>query len=271
MRILKEIKRKHIVFLLVIVLSLITVYIVQAVGSEPGTDADPIVTQSYVDSKVNELNTQISNISTVIDSLTVQINDLKTRSAEITNELNGLSAQNGDFSNRINDLVIQNNNISSNIDSLTASVTDLSAKLKTLTEKQNKLSSASDQLTKKVDELTKSLSAAKTDVKATPKPGSSSVQTQVTDKNQGKFVRLNIKAGKRVIFSAGTEFVLRLGTAKVIAGKGGGLVDLTEGSELTADKTIIRNHLYIIPLDDGRGIRTVSEVWLLISGTYTIK
>ena len=85
-----------------------------------------------------------------------------------------------------------------------------------------------------------------------------------------KFKVVDVPAGKSVIFSAGTEAILRMGTCNIIGTQKGGISDVTMGYDLP-DGTIVQgNHLLIAPLDDGRGVRTSTDCILMIKGSYEI-
>ena len=86
-----------------------------------------------------------------------------------------------------------------------------------------------------------------------------------------KFEAVQIKAGKQLVAGASTEIVLRSGKAAAVVSANGGLSDLIAGNDIPAGGNIPLNHLILIPRDDGRGFKTVSDVWILIKGTYTIK
>jgi len=51
------------------------VHISKANTAEPGTDQDPVTTQSYVDKKISELNTKLESANTTINELTKKLND----------------------------------------------------------------------------------------------------------------------------------------------------------------------------------------------------
>ncbi len=90
--------------------------------------------------------------------------------------------------------------------------------------------------------------------------------------NQG-FTVVNVDAGKTVVCEAGTELILRMGQATVIGSDRGGLADVTQGVDL-ADKTAVpSNHMLIVPLDDGRGVRIdkTTDAILMIKGGYRIQ
>lgn len=84
------------------------------------------------------------------------------------------------------------------------------------------------------------------------------------------FEVVKVEAGKELIGAASTEIILRSGTATAIAGKSGGVSDVTEGVDLSQDESVTKNHLLIIPVDDGRGIRCTSLCYVMVKGEYTL-
>ena len=86
-----------------------------------------------------------------------------------------------------------------------------------------------------------------------------------------RFKVVEVPAGKSVIFGAGTEAILRMGTCSVIAAQKGGLSDVTMGFDLADGIQVQGNHHLICPLDDGRGLKATSDCLVMIKGTYTIK
>jgi hypothetical protein len=86
-----------------------------------------------------------------------------------------------------------------------------------------------------------------------------------------KFEVVKVDAGKSVIGAASTEIILRSGTAAAIAGASGGVSDLTEGVDLSTGTAVTKNHLLVIPVDDGRGIQCTSTCYVMIKGDYTLK
>ncbi len=70
------------------------------------------------------------------------------------------------------------------------------------------------------------------------------------------------------------EIILRSGGAVTVIPEGvGTIANITNGAELTDGKTIVRNHLILIPANDGRGIKVVSSTGaeILIRGEYTVE
>jgi len=87
------------------------------------------------------------------------------------------------------------------------------------------------------------------------------------------FVVVNVPKGKTVICGAGTEMILRMGSAEVIGSARGGIADVTMGVDLADGIAVPSNHMLIVPLDDGRGVKidANTEAILMIKGKYTIK
>lgn len=86
-----------------------------------------------------------------------------------------------------------------------------------------------------------------------------------------RFKVVNVSAGNSVIFSSGTEAILRMGNCSVIGTQKGGISDVTMGYDLPDGTMVQGNHHLICPLDDGRGIRANSDCIIMIKGNYTIK
>jgi hypothetical protein len=82
---------------------------------------------------------------------------------------------------------------------------------------------------------------------------------------------VEIIPGQSIIGENGTEIILRDGRAKIIAGELGGLSDVTEGKDLGMDEPISKNHLLIIPRNDGRGVYAVTKSIFLVRGEYKIR
>lgn len=90
-------------------------------------------------------------------------------------------------------------------------------------------------------------------------------------KGQLTFQVVNLEKGSSLIGEAGTEIVLRMGNAKIIATEKGGLADLTAGFDLPHGTDMPANHNLVVPVSDGRGIKAQSKVIVMVKGDYTIK
>ena len=86
-----------------------------------------------------------------------------------------------------------------------------------------------------------------------------------------RFQVVEVPAGKSVIFGAGTESILRMGSCSVIATQKGGLSDVTMGFDLADGIVVQGNHHLICPLADGRGLKASTYSLVMIKGEYTIK
>ncbi len=83
------------------------------------------------------------------------------------------------------------------------------------------------------------------------------------------FVVVEAKAGDKIICSAGAELILRMGKATVIATEKGGLADTTAGHDLSDGSAMPSNHLLIVPVADGRGLKADTDIIVMIKGGYT--
>lgn len=82
---------------------------------------------------------------------------------------------------------------------------------------------------------------------------------------------VSLTEGQKLIAGAGSEIILRSGKATAIAAENSGLSDITQGIDIKQNENIQKNHMIIIPRDDGRGILCVESAILMIRGTYTIE
>ena len=80
-----------------------------------------------------------------------------------------------------------------------------------------------------------------------------------------------VAAGKKLLGGEGTEIVLRSGTATALDNGADGISDLTSGSDLKTGTAVSKNHLLIVPREDGRGISCASSCWVMVLGDYTIE
>lgn len=85
------------------------------------------------------------------------------------------------------------------------------------------------------------------------------------------YVPVNVKVGQTIYGGEGTELVLRAGKGQAVINGVDGLVDITTGGELKNGGTAVKNHLLVVPRDDGRGIKVTEEAWFLVKGGYEIK
>lgn len=82
---------------------------------------------------------------------------------------------------------------------------------------------------------------------------------------------VELRDGQSLICGAGTEIILRAGTAKAIISELGGLSDLTGGKDLASNEVISPNHLILIPRDDGRGAYVEKYAIFMVRGYYEVR
>ena len=83
------------------------------------------------------------------------------------------------------------------------------------------------------------------------------------------FKVVNFTEGTTVVCGEGTEFILRKkNSIKVNDETTNGLSDLTAGSTLHNGKNIPRDHLFVVPRDDGRGFICTTDTIVMIKGSY---
>ncbi|MGM0378126.1 MAG: hypothetical protein ACQEQE_00150 [Bacillota bacterium] len=88
-----------------------------------------------------------------------------------------------------------------------------------------------------------------------------------------KYKVVEIKKGSKVYFEQESlEFILRSGKASAIASQNGdGLSDLTAGKDLKTGDLIQKNHLMLIPRNDSRGLKALTNIWIMIKGKYRVE
>ena len=97
------------------------------------------------------------------------------------------------------------------------------------------------------------------------------IKSYVDSQQSGNsFQVIEVKKGQKIIGIQGTEYILRMGSAKIIATQKGGIADATLGVDLPQNTPMPANHLLIVPFNDGRGVLMETDGILLIKGTYTI-
>ena len=85
------------------------------------------------------------------------------------------------------------------------------------------------------------------------------------------FKVVSLDKGDKLVCENGTELILRMGTATIIASEAGGIADVTIGTDLAEGTQMPSNHHLIVPLSDGRGIKATSSVLVMVKGGYKIK
>lgn len=85
------------------------------------------------------------------------------------------------------------------------------------------------------------------------------------------FEVVDVPSGHFLIANAGTEIILRAGTATAVVSDLGGLTNVTAGVDIGKDQAIPKNHLLIIPRNDGRGAYCKTDAIFMIRGNYEIR
>ncbi|MCL2610108.1 MAG: hypothetical protein FWE02_00350 [Defluviitaleaceae bacterium] len=80
-----------------------------------------------------------------------------------------------------------------------------------------------------------------------------------------------LEAGTVLIGDTGTELIIRGGVVQAYVYGADGIVNLTRGTEHFADDLLAHNELLLIPRRDARGIRVLSDSWVMIRGGYSIR
>jgi hypothetical protein len=87
----------------------------------------------------------------------------------------------------------------------------------------------------------------------------------------GGFQVVTLESGYVIYTGSGTEIVLRSGNAAAVKGQNGGMSDVTAAKDLVDGTIVIANHLLISSRDDNRGIRAISQCYLIVRGSYKIE
>lgn len=85
------------------------------------------------------------------------------------------------------------------------------------------------------------------------------------------YVPVSVQVGQTIYGNEGTELILRAGKGTAVINGVDGVVDITTGGELLNGGKAVKNHLLIVPRDDGRGIKVTEAAWFLVKGGYEIK
>jgi len=86
-----------------------------------------------------------------------------------------------------------------------------------------------------------------------------------------KYAIVNISKGDIIVCDAGCEFIIRMGSGKIMATSKGGICDVTSGTDLANGSVAPSNHHLIVPLSDGRGMVANTDMIIMIKGKYEIQ
>ena len=88
---------------------------------------------------------------------------------------------------------------------------------------------------------------------------------------QNTFQVVELEANDKVMCNAGSEFILRMGSATIIATEKGGIANVTAAVDLPNGAIVPSNSHLIVPVSDGRGIRATTKAIIMIKGEYTVE
>lgn len=84
------------------------------------------------------------------------------------------------------------------------------------------------------------------------------------------FSVVELNQGQTLTGAIGCEVMLRVGTAVCVSASSPGLIDQTDGTVLNDGGELVKNHLYMMTIEE-RGVKaTADTVKVLVRGTYTI-
>ncbi|QNL45750.1 hypothetical protein H8790_07080 [Oscillibacter hominis] len=85
------------------------------------------------------------------------------------------------------------------------------------------------------------------------------------------FTLVTLSSGQTLKGGIGCEVMLRVGTATCSASSTPGLIDTTDATTLNNGGALVKNHVYMMTIED-RGVKaTAATVKLMVRGEYTIK
>lgn len=90
--------------------------------------------------------------------------------------------------------------------------------------------------------------------------------------SEGVYEVVFAEKGSQIYFADNTQVILRSGALNAIANASGdGLADLTAGKDLKTGNPVEKNHLLLVPRNDGRGVSVLEDAWIMINGRYTLQ
>ena len=83
--------------------------------------------------------------------------------------------------------------------------------------------------------------------------------------------QVTMSKGQQLIGDIGCEVMLRVGTAVCVSASKTGLIDQSDAIVLEDGDELVKNHLYMMTIEE-RGVKaTANTVKVLVRGTYTLK
>ena len=145
---------------------------------------------------------------------------------------------------------------------LDSTISDFEAQNKNLAENEDFISAVATQVLARMGSVPSSDSS---------EGGSTSTPAQASVTGATVWRLVEIEKGDTLVFEVGGMILPRIGSATCFSPSNPGLINVTDGSELSADKALSTNNLYVVTVA-GRGFTaTGSTNKFLIAGSYTIK
>ena len=216
------------------------------------TQADPLVTVSYVQSVKQDLRSEfgIDGINSRISELSSSIIALEQTQARQAQELQQIKLGANSGTSKKGDKT---------------SEADKKAE-------ENKESSAEGE-----NAVTEGDAAAQTDTAAQSAPETQSAPAVQAAPASAEYEVVHLISGQILTADSSLELIPRSGelaaviTSETNRAAGVGLSDLTSGSEVLDGEILDSNHYILIPRADGRGVAaTGEEAYLMVRGEYTI-
>ena len=88
--------------------------------------------------------------------------------------------------------------------------------------------------------------------------------------SSGVYSVVSLSSGQTLLGDIGCEVMLRVGAAVCVTDSEPGLIDMTDGAVLASGKSLVKNHLYMMTIEN-RGVRATTDIKLLVRGSYTIQ
>ena len=131
------------------------------------------------------------------------------------------------------------------------------------------LAQVDEKIAQRESSLTSQLSAVVQEYVREVENALAGATTDGTGTGQASYQVLYLTQGQQIIGGEGCEFLLRAGTAACVSDSSPGLIDMTDGSTLANGGSLTHNHLYLGTID-GRGVSAVTDITLLVRGSYTV-
>lgn len=264
-----KLNKKSLIICAAITAALIFSVFTLAATGEYNSENDPLISFSYLEEYVGALKADYEK----------EIADLKTENATLKGELDGLKTEldNAVSAEELAELksqidALKNNGGGESVDD--GRVAELEATIAELTKTIEELKAKDDSA--KIAELEEQIEALNKAVEKIKNAGGDINSDEVLDiaYTAVGFVPVFFEYGD-IIYPAdeSLEIILRTGLSQVVSPfDSQGLSNITNGTDMLDGASLIKNHLLIIPRNDGRGVRVLSRdgAWFMIRGEYTV-